>query len=76
MEIKFFIIIKNSIKFIDVDFSYNVNEKVLEKLNLTITKKFFDCIGWCFWIREINYFDLLIGLQAPDNGKIMIERKS
>ena len=73
---KIFSYVKNSIKFIDVDFSYNVNEKVLEKLNLTIKKNSLTALVGVSGSGKSTIVDLLIGLQAPDNGKIMIDQEN
>ena len=72
---KIFSDINDCINFIDVDFGYYKNEKILKKLNLSIKKNSITALVGSSGSGKSTVVDLLIGLHTPDSGKIEIDQK-
>lgn len=70
---KIFFNLKNKIELKDVSFSYPGRNKTLVRLNLVLKKGEMTALVGESGSGKSTITDLLLGLQVPDNGKVLID---
>jgi len=65
--------LKNNIKLQNVDFSYSTGEKIFSKLNMCIKKGEVTAIVGESGSGKSTIVDLILGLQVPSNGNILVD---